>query len=1465
MQLTYTKRTRIHIDAEIEADCVDESATQPLSVEAGQLAVSGRVTDERTGNALAGARIFALETGQPHATPLGTATSDAHGKFSIELVETVNTREHLLALQNQLDAEVTLRVETIDGLVLFTSPPIQLNQPHLNVGLAVPIPTEAIPRSRWAALGTDLKQARIARLNGVVQLLSNDAPSGTHHGNKPIPLFVRQAMLDQLEQAFLDPTGILRKTVGDVPSLQEMHDPDLEQAYELRIQAHQRNPALASAFEELKGKAASFVSLAEVDWAIDPSLFEQGNVGGAVNKFSGEYLATNQDRPTLHLETNLTLYRDYLLAIWTTGAIANSPGTNLTADQARVQLETRFHQSFTTFDEKQKIAHQVLIPILIAIVTAPTGFGFGHPASSLAPPGTLTPRAYLDLLISLTSLSAVELGLRFRLDLTRSDTELSSPVQENIAALQGFFRDSFQCDPDPGLVTLSIIPDAWQGNAPFFLYFDEWLRQQAPFYPENYLDMRRILPIDVGARGRTVLAELIAGKGVDPKTNVPVWKFCQHVLAVWDKLQTGHAYFYEGEYALASIDYQSAHDLAFTAMRDGILQSLPMSAIYNLRKKLPLNTVKDVPDFSDSESNRVTDGAFDYGSTSDDARDALALRLAYYALFTIPICQGDADYASGNYDAAIFHYGQATRFKVGIAHETDPAGSSLYSFGDKPFTVLLFGPDALDNAPYPTEVVRRFDTPPDLIDDYAVRFSRRIAHLAEVRLFHLRQANVMLEFADALYRENDPTSKARARELYKGVLFLHGLVPPICPTWPVQFFGGTGTGVALHPGAPPMFLHQSDNPAWVSQTNRALRGVFQIDHGLNYYGENDNIVPVLRYRPLKTAADRTAAMARGAQQDFLQYTDRVEQGITTQLQLANLLRKSTLQSSIADEQRAIAEHDVVVAQDQVAAVEAAIKAKQDEIAQHDSIFGQIGDAVKTVKSLYDGIPDDTKSAVGAPVKAATTGKEMAGEGMLGLGAAGSLMTGFGIFAVVGYVTLTGLRDAADQRSADLAALGKALTAAQAAVVARQHGVTISTYQRMIAQADVDLAQTLIAFEENRVLNKNFWLQLAQLSRRLLRRYLELGARIAWLAERALAYEQDRTLQIVRLDYFPPTLQGVSGADLLQADLAELDATRIEGLKRTVPVRRTVSLARTFPLQFGLLKTTGRCAFRTEEAFFRSAYPGTSAYRVRDVSVAILQTDLSQPLRGSLINRGISISKPQRPGEHVLVRPSESLPLSEFRLDRDMAVYGLPDERLLTFEGSSIETFWEVGLPKAANPAGLDGVLDVMLTFDLFCEFEPERYETDLASLPTSERKWILISGKQFDPAAVADLAGPAGTADVVFNLPDLRLLPRQEKSRIIKNLAAFVVTPNEIDFTAKLSAAKPATSASAKFTKGLALSTLHPDPSVPPLPASPLDAFAGVDPNQAFTLSIAKSANPGVDFRGVTDVILALEYEASFV
>jgi hypothetical protein len=111
--------------------------------------------------------------------------------------------------------------------------------------------------------------------------------------------------------------------------------------------------------------------------------------------------------------------------------------------------------------------------------------------------------------------------------------------------------------------------------------------------------------------------------------------------------------------------------------------------LYNERQKLPLDSIKDLPRFMDPNQQHFNLVGFGYDTTPDWAKNSMALRLAYYALFTIPICIGDTEFALGNYERAIFHYGRTTRFQVGIAHESDKAGKTShmhYWHGDKPFT-----------------------------------------------------------------------------------------------------------------------------------------------------------------------------------------------------------------------------------------------------------------------------------------------------------------------------------------------------------------------------------------------------------------------------------------------------------------------------------------------------------------------------------------------------------------------------------------------------------------------------------------------------------------------------------------------------------------------------------------------------------------------------------------------------------
>jgi hypothetical protein len=90
--------------------------------------------------------------------------------------------------------------------------------------------------------------------------------------------------------------------------------------------------------------------------------------------------------------------------------------------------------------------------------------------------------------------------------------------------------------------------------------------------------------------------------------------------------------------------------------------------------------------------------------------------------------------------------------------------------------------------------------------------------------------SAMLGWPDKLYRANDASCMARARELYKGVMILHGDNPQISPTW--------GTAPPNQPD------FSTANPQIQGQVARARCGFMQIEKGLNYSGYSDDLVVV---------------------------------------------------------------------------------------------------------------------------------------------------------------------------------------------------------------------------------------------------------------------------------------------------------------------------------------------------------------------------------------------------------------------------------------------------------------------------------------------------------------------------------------------------------------------------------------------------------------------------------------------
>jgi hypothetical protein len=400
-------------------------------------------------------------------------------------------------------------------------------------------------------------------------------------------------------------------------------------------------------------------------------------------------------------------------------------------------------------------------------------------------------------------------------------------------------------------------------------------------------------------------------------------------------------------------------------------------------------------------------------------------------------------------------------------------------------------------------------------------------------------------------------------------------------------------------------------------------------------------------------------------------------------------------------------------------------------------------------------------------------------------------------------------------------------------------------------------------EEGAAAYRSFLIALSEFSNRLMRRYLDLAGRMAWSAERALAFEQDRQLGIIAFDYFPRNLFGVTGADLLQLHLAELEAARIQGLTQTIPVKQTFSLARDYPVQFGQLKKTGLCRFATTEAPLQLVHPGVYGYRVRNVTVAATYADPIQPHRGMLTNQGVSlVTRNQQGTAHTLIRYPDALPLSEFRMRNDMWVFDLPDETLLPFEGSGIETVWELMLSKIGNANGFGSLTDILITFDMRASYSASLEKQHIAALPNSANRSLLVSAKTMNPGALAAFRMDGGQVTLEVDLAKLAR-NTNETARKTLNFILVAIGVDDAPFTALFLSENPVHNEAITFDKGVALSNagVLADGNVGvPLP---LTTFVGLDVDQVFTLLIDADANPGTDFTNLSEVLLIAEYEAT--
>ncbi|MGW3962527.1 Tc toxin subunit A-related protein [Amycolatopsis sp. NPDC005003] len=1241
---------------------------------------------------------------------------------------------------------------------------------------------------------------------------------------------VRVRSVAELEAAFLDPSG----TLGPLPPWSTLaHD---FAAYEASLRDH---PGTEQALQELRTRLASFADLSQVDWPIDFGALGRAGLSEILNKYADRFTTGGLlDGPLIGALNPAIGYRDYLVGVWVKLCayddhwLQQAGEKPLTGAEARAQLTARFHQDFTTRDTTPEPANELAIGTVTRILTEPAPTGYGLPA--VPGRGDADARSYLDSLIVLSGVTARELGLRFRIDLTRPDQAMSTPVAENTATLLGFFRDSFQSAPDPfhtppDVRNRTVIPDVQRGRAPFFLEYEEWLAATAPFYPENVLSIARSLRA----------GELAAVKPGPPWQVKAVAVFAD--IAKIDKLLL------QGEYpqALALIDATTKDALAL--IKDQQQAGYPLDPPLLARKRLPVTTKPQLAAFErflGFGSAYFSEPTYDFPFPGDWTGHRLTAALVLYAMYFSWVWRSDALLATGRFTEAAKCLEGLTGVAIGAAAQDDPAGyqtlqnagvPELYTDGPLPST--------LDRSGTPQVVQPDLREPSAIpygstFDDYSQLRPPKIAgklHRVDRRFLVLRLGAVLLEWADALFRADEPAGAARARELYKAVLWLHGDDPRVGPTWQGGLPGG--------------YVGASANPAVVAQVARAQLGFTQIEAGLNYFGGTESTVPVQRYRTLKDAADRFAALAKAAERDFLAATGHLEDLAIERLRTSNLLAKATAQKAIAGEQAQIATYQVALAQQQVTDVEAQIAAKKAEIADHDSFFGQLSDFASGMVKTFTGLPGFATKGIGEGFAAELGLGDASASGLLGLGAGASMLAGFGAFYYAGYTSMSGMAAAYSGRAGELKRLQDvALPLAKGNVDAKQREVIIAKLQATIADADIRLANDLLAFTTLRLLNAEFWTAVTQVLRRVLRRYLDLGAWAGWLAERALAFEQDRRLRIVRMDYLARDLSGVTGADQLQGDLAELEAARIAGERALVPYRCVLSLAEEFPLAFGALKARGRCSFATSEAAARAFFPGTFGHRVRGLAVEVRMLTAGRRVRGTLVNHGVSqASADETLTPRPLLRFADAVAVSESGTPG-------PDghDVLGPFEGIGLDTGWTLHLDRDAG--AWDTITDVVIRIDGLARFSDTLRQSPAAPAPS---RLLLVSAARFAPDALAAVkAAGGGAVELDFaKVP----YPAAEQNRRVANV--FVALPGSTG--PAISATLDLTGVAAAFTcdSGIALSNGAPLRSPgSPSPDQPLNAAIGEPVEQPWRFTL--SADPGADLTGLRDVVVGIEYTA---
>ncbi|WP_345510134.1 neuraminidase-like domain-containing protein [Phytohabitans houttuyneae] len=342
------------------------------------------------------------------------------------------------------------------------------------------------------------------------------------------------------------------------------------------------------------------------------------------------------------------------------------------------------------------------------------------------------------------------------------------------------------------------------------------------------------------------------------------------------------------------------------------------------------------------------------------------------------------------------------------------------------------------------------------------------------------------------------------------------------------------------------------------------------------------------------------------------------------------------------------------------------------------------------------------------------------------------------------------------------------TIAGAQVTVETDGVRIAEQERAIGEIQADNAEQLLEFQAAKFTNVNLYDWLSDVLERTYRWYLQQGTSMAQLAAAQLAFErQEDQPPAIQADYWEPPAQGfdaltegtgpdrrgLTGAERLLQDIAELEQYAFTTARRRQQLTRTISLAQLDPLGLARLRTDGVVTFATPMRLFDEDFPGHHLRLIRRVSLSVVALTPAEGIRATLSSSGTSriVVGPDVFQTVILRREPETLSLMETMNARGVFDFephtGLRD----AFEGQGVDTTWELRMPKPANPFDFSTIADVLLTIDYTAIDSADLRARVVRELDRTQEGERGFSLRQDFPDAWWDLTNP-DAADTPLNV-----------------------------------------------------------------------------------------------------------------